>query len=275
MSWQGNANGNREYSSTTVNMYRLLDVDGSGHLKSILNRSKGAYKLLQDVIDCYVGKECYRLTKLNEGCGYCVVRGVCLYREWEFIIDGSHYRVHYDVIHDSLETCNTVRNSKWNAFELVKSSASFKGRVWFVSSVDGNLVIRILSIDGTEEMFVQRFANREGTRISANASPQMVKGAFGPPKETPVSLDWNEVEAIRTFPSAGSSFSCKVLHNRSSIKLKELPVSIRAVMLVPLILASTMAFLNSLAVDKVEKLINDVTETEAVRLEALLYTSAK
>ncbi|KRY08004.1 hypothetical protein T12_7547 [Trichinella patagoniensis] len=49
-----------------------------------------------------------------------------------------------DVIHDSLKTCNTVRNSKWNAFEVVKSSASFKGRVWFVSSVDGNLIIRSL-----------------------------------------------------------------------------------------------------------------------------------
>ncbi|KRX36017.1 hypothetical protein T05_181 [Trichinella murrelli] len=46
MSGQGNANGNREYSSTTVNMYRLLDVDGSGPLKSILNRSKGAVALI-------------------------------------------------------------------------------------------------------------------------------------------------------------------------------------------------------------------------------------
>ncbi|KRX71404.1 hypothetical protein T06_12083 [Trichinella sp. T6] len=43
---QGNANGNREHSSTTVNMYRLLDVDGSGPLKSILNRSKGAVALI-------------------------------------------------------------------------------------------------------------------------------------------------------------------------------------------------------------------------------------
>ncbi|KRY16838.1 hypothetical protein T12_11785 [Trichinella patagoniensis] len=91
----------------------------------------------------------------------------------------------------------------------------------------------------------------------------------------PVSLDWNEVEAIRTFPSAGSGFSCKVLHNRSSIKLKELPVSIRAVMLVPLILASTMAFSNSVAVDEEEEPTNDVTETNAVRLEALLHTFAK
>ncbi|KRY49124.1 hypothetical protein T03_9077 [Trichinella britovi] len=46
MSRQGNANGNREYSSTTVNMYRLLDVDGSDPLKSILNRSKGAVALI-------------------------------------------------------------------------------------------------------------------------------------------------------------------------------------------------------------------------------------
>ncbi|KRX17316.1 hypothetical protein T07_3548 [Trichinella nelsoni] len=91
----------------------------------------------------------------------------------------------------------------------------------------------------------------------------------------PVSLDWNEVESIRTFPSAGSSFSCNVLHNRSSIKLKELPVSIRAVMLVPLILASTMAISNSVAVDEEKELINDVTETETVRLEALLHTFAK
>ncbi|KRX64712.1 hypothetical protein T06_8097 [Trichinella sp. T6] len=355
MSRQGNANRNQEYSSTAVNMSRLLDVDGSGHSKLILNRSKGAYKLLQDVIDCYVGsperKECYRLTKLNEGCVYCVVRGVCLYREWEFIIDNSHYRVYYvlcqcfksvhswmreeklcastlfevmlyflegevlkwseylwrlivflsdlsesiqDVIHDSLETCNTIRNSKWNAFELVKSSASFKGcslalmGIWkrvrikacalhgeqlssMIFSANIRLTSSLMNFASATEyfldftatgLFVQRFANREGTGISANASPQMVKGAFAPPKEASVSLDWNEVEAIRTFPSAGSSFSRKVLLNRSSIKLKELPVSIRAVMLVPLIVASTMAFLNSLAVDKVEKLINDVTETE-------------
>ncbi|KRY49105.1 hypothetical protein T03_18164 [Trichinella britovi] len=46
MSGQGNAKGNREYSSTTVNMYRLLDVDGSGPLKSILNRSKGTVALI-------------------------------------------------------------------------------------------------------------------------------------------------------------------------------------------------------------------------------------
>ncbi|XP_003376304.1 hypothetical protein Tsp_00537 [Trichinella spiralis] len=144
-----------------------------------------------------------------------------------------------DVIHDSLKTCNTVRNSKWNAFVLVKSSASFKGRKGYASSSVKRLI---------------RFTNREGTGILANASPQMVKGAFGLPKE---------------------AVSCKVLHNRSSIKLRELPMSLRAVMLVPLIVASTMAFLNSVAVDKVEELINDVTETEAVRLEALLYTSAK
>ncbi|KRY42686.1 hypothetical protein T01_8087 [Trichinella spiralis] len=80
---------------------------------------------------------------------------------------------------------------------------------------------------------------------------------------------------LRTFPSAGSSFISKVLHNHSSIKLRELPVSIRAVMLVPLIVASTMAFFNSVAVDEEEELINDVTETEAVRLEALLHTFAK
>ncbi|KRX33786.1 hypothetical protein T05_9327 [Trichinella murrelli] len=234
MSRQGNANGNQEYSSTAVNMSRLLDVDGSGHSKSILNRSKGAYKLLQDGIDCYVG-----LTKLNEGCVYCVVRGVCLYREWEFIIDGSHYR---DVIHDSLETCNTIRNSKWNAFELVKSSASFKGRSLALMGI------------------------WEGTGILANASPQMVKGAFAPPKEAVrhsvryAVWNWNnESRVIRCLPWHSL---CKVLLNRSSIKLKELPVSIRAVMLVPLIVASTMAFLNSVAVDKVEKLINDVTETE-------------
>ncbi|KRZ72467.1 hypothetical protein T10_4180 [Trichinella papuae] len=49
-----------------------------------------------------------------------------------------------NVIHDSLEACNTVRDSKWNAFELVKSSASFEGRIWFVSSVDVNLIIRTL-----------------------------------------------------------------------------------------------------------------------------------
>ncbi|KRY25651.1 hypothetical protein T01_9928 [Trichinella spiralis] len=55
MSGQGNANGNQEYSSTTVDIHRLLDVDGSGHLKSILNRSKGAYRLLRDDTDCYVG----------------------------------------------------------------------------------------------------------------------------------------------------------------------------------------------------------------------------
>ncbi|KRY16094.1 hypothetical protein T12_1980 [Trichinella patagoniensis] len=91
----------------------------------------------------------------------------------------------------------------------------------------------------------------------------------------PVSLDWNDVEAIRTFPSAGSSFISKVLHNRSSIKLRELPVSIRAVMLVSLILASTVAFFNSVAVDEEEKFINDVTETETVRLETLLHTFAK
>ncbi|KRX35169.1 hypothetical protein T05_11427 [Trichinella murrelli] len=62
---------------------------------------------------------------------------------------------------------------------------------------------------------------------------------------------------------------------RSSIKLKELPVSIRAVMLVPLILASTMAFFNSLAVDEEEEPTNDVTETKAVRLETLMHTFAK
>ncbi|XP_003370791.1 hypothetical protein Tsp_16047, partial [Trichinella spiralis] len=96
--------------------------------------------------------------------------------------------------------------------------------------------------------------NREGNGIWVNASPQMIKGVCGMPKE---------------------AVSCKVLHNRSSIKLRELPMSLRAVMLVPLIVASTMAFLNSVAVDKVEELINDVTETEAVRLEAVQYTSAK
>ncbi|KRY22865.1 hypothetical protein T12_4354 [Trichinella patagoniensis] len=133
----------------------------------------------------------------------------------------------------------------------------------------------LLDFTATGLQFVERFANKEGAGILANARPQMVKGAFGPPEETPVSLDWNEVEAIRTFPSAGSSFSCKVLLNRSSIKLKELPVSIRAVMLVPLILASTMAFFNSVAVDEEEEPTNDVTETNAVRLEALLHTFAK
>ncbi|KRX79167.1 hypothetical protein T02_5160 [Trichinella nativa] len=46
MSGQGNENGNREHSSTTVNIYRLLDVDGSGPLKLILIRSKGAVALI-------------------------------------------------------------------------------------------------------------------------------------------------------------------------------------------------------------------------------------
>ncbi|KRY33203.1 hypothetical protein T01_15019 [Trichinella spiralis] len=82
----------------------------------------------------------------------------------------------------------------------------------------------------------------------------------------PVSLDWNDVEAVRTFPSVGSSFISK---------LRELPMSIRAVMLISLILASTMTFFNSVAVDEEEELINDVTETETVRLEALLHTFAK
>ncbi|KRZ96780.1 hypothetical protein T08_559 [Trichinella sp. T8] len=40
-------------------------------------------------------KECYRLTKLNEGRVYGVVRGICLYCEWEFDIDDNHYRVYY------------------------------------------------------------------------------------------------------------------------------------------------------------------------------------
>ncbi|KRX21523.1 hypothetical protein T07_4488 [Trichinella nelsoni] len=91
----------------------------------------------------------------------------------------------------------------------------------------------------------------------------------------PVSLDCNDVEAIRTFPSAVSGFISKVLHNRSSIKLRELQVSIRAVMLVSLILASTMAISNSVAVDEEKELINDVTETGTARLEALLHTFAK
>ncbi|KRX51756.1 hypothetical protein T09_14429 [Trichinella sp. T9] len=84
-------------------------------------------------------------------------------------------------------------------------------------------------IDGTEETFVERFANREGAGILANAGPQMVKGAFGPQKET-----------VR--------FECSC--------------------------TSTMAFFNSVAVGE-EELINDVTETEAVRLDAVLHTFAK
>ncbi|KRZ72459.1 hypothetical protein T10_3904 [Trichinella papuae] len=46
MSGQGNAKGNREYSSTTVSIYRLLDADGRGPLKSIFSRSKGAVALI-------------------------------------------------------------------------------------------------------------------------------------------------------------------------------------------------------------------------------------
>ncbi|OUC45123.1 hypothetical protein D917_08645 [Trichinella nativa] len=99
----------------------------------------------------------------------------------------------------------------------------------------------LLYFTATGLQFVERFANKEGAGILANARPQMVKGAFGPPKET----------------------------------VRELPVSIRAVILVSLILASTMAFFNSVAVDEEEELINDVTETETVRLEALLHTFAK
>ncbi|KRX51912.1 hypothetical protein T09_9571 [Trichinella sp. T9] len=54
----------------------------------------------------------------------------------------------------------------------------------------------------------------------------------------------------------------------------DLNVVVRAVILVPLIVASTMAFFNSVAVGE-EELINDVTETEAVRLDAVLHTFAK
>ncbi|KRZ06756.1 hypothetical protein T11_14511 [Trichinella zimbabwensis] len=46
MSGQGNANGNQEYLSTTVNIYRLLEVDGSGPLKSIFSPSKGAVAMI-------------------------------------------------------------------------------------------------------------------------------------------------------------------------------------------------------------------------------------
>ncbi|KRX17358.1 hypothetical protein T07_7548 [Trichinella nelsoni] len=42
----------------------------------------------------------------------------------------------------------------------------------------------------TSMQFVERFANREGAGILANARPQMVKRAFGPPKET-VRLECN------------------------------------------------------------------------------------
>ncbi len=40
-SLQGTANGNREYSSVTVNIYLFVDTEGNGPLKSILNLSKG------------------------------------------------------------------------------------------------------------------------------------------------------------------------------------------------------------------------------------------
>ncbi|KRZ72505.1 hypothetical protein T10_5476 [Trichinella papuae] len=145
----------------------------------------------------------------------------------------------------------------------------------------------LLDFTATGLQFVERFANKEGAGILANARPQMVKGALGPSKETvrlecscriscPIMTSVQAfVEAISTFPSVGSSFSSRVLHNRSSIKLRELPVSIRAEMLVPLILASTMAFFNSVAVGEEEEQINDVTEAEAVRLDALLHTFAK
>ncbi|KRZ59938.1 hypothetical protein T02_63 [Trichinella nativa] len=38
---QGNANGNLEYSSTTINIYLWFWCPGSGPLKSMLRRSKG------------------------------------------------------------------------------------------------------------------------------------------------------------------------------------------------------------------------------------------
>ncbi|KRX14061.1 hypothetical protein T07_9176 [Trichinella nelsoni] len=42
----------------------------------------------------------------------------------------------------------------------------------------------LLDFTATGLQFVERFANEEGAGILANARPQMVKGAFGPPKET-------------------------------------------------------------------------------------------
>ncbi|KRY33467.1 hypothetical protein T01_12265 [Trichinella spiralis] len=42
----------------------------------------------------------------------------------------------------------------------------------------------LLDFTATGLQFVERLANREGAGILANSRPQMVKGAFGPPKET-------------------------------------------------------------------------------------------
>ena len=44
---QEKANGNREYSSTTVNRYWLCDFDGNGPLKSMLSLSNGAVALIR------------------------------------------------------------------------------------------------------------------------------------------------------------------------------------------------------------------------------------
>ena len=47
MSEQGKAKGNREYSSTTVNIYQFLVLLGSGPLKSRLSLSNGCVAFIK------------------------------------------------------------------------------------------------------------------------------------------------------------------------------------------------------------------------------------
>ncbi|KRZ87915.1 hypothetical protein T08_7233 [Trichinella sp. T8] len=173
---------------------------------------------------------------------------------------------------------------------MVKSSASFKGITTracalhgeqpssMIFSANNRLTSSLMNFaSATEYLLYFTATNRRWLReLLVRKKRQSDLNVVVPCNSMaqPVSLHWNEVEVIRTFPSAVSSFSSTVLNNRSSIKLRELPLSIRAVILVPLILASTMAFFNSVAVGE-EELINDVTETEAVRLDAVLHTFAK
>ncbi|KRY45102.1 hypothetical protein T03_12679 [Trichinella britovi] len=166
---------------------------------------------------------------------------------------------------------------------MVKSSASFKGITTRACALHGEQPSSmIFSANNRLTSSLMNFASAIGYLLYFTATNRRWLRELLVRKKrqsdlnvvVPVSLHWNEVEVIRTFPSAVSSFSSTVLNNRSSIKLRELPLSIRAVILVPLILASTMAFFNSVAVGE-EELINDVTETEAVRLDAVLHTFAK